>query len=142
MVMINRGDCAWELCGDVVPRRPKHLGFGRERASPKFAGVADGGGLSGVLQPVGGGVPRDRELLALGQNEGIHVVAGQRSGCRHGRKNDFHMDTQSYNRYEQKCNAHTHYTHTYTHAVNPASQNNNVEKSSSNLAPHRTTVGK
>lgn len=53
------------------------------------------------------------------------------------KKRKTHSGTHTYTTYS----THTAATHTYTQAVNPGSQNNNVEKSSSNLAPHKTTVG-
>lgn len=53
------------------------------------------------------------------------------------KKRKTHSRTHTYLTYS----THTPATHTYTQAVNPGSQNNNVEKSSSNLAPHKTTVG-
>lgn len=103
--------------------------------------AADGGGLPDVLEPSTGGVSRHRELLALGQNEGIDKVTSQCSGCRHGREiKRSHVRSHTADTCKSK-NARAHTPHTHTHAVNPASQNNNVEKSSSNLAPQRTTVG-
>lgn len=140
VVMIHRGHGAWELSGDVAPWRPEHRRFGREGAGPELAVVADGGGLSGVLKSRTGGVSRHRELLALGQNQGINVVTSQCSGCRHGRQ-IVCLHVHSHTTDTCKSKTRTHTPHTHTHAVNPASQNNNVEKSSSNLAPQRTTVG-